>query len=485
MIKSLQRRNSLYILIFGFLCISVFAQTPLKKHNLKKEVEELMYSNPSQAIQIAQHLLSKPTNTDEDKAKVNLLLAKTFFAKGDLSASLKSLFEEKKYTKHLTATEKVEIELLKVNIFRKLSLYKEAESGIKDCELLIQKITDENLLAEANFNLIIEKAKQLLLFDKIDEAIQLLENKKVKGKSNLEVNIWKNITLGKLYFEKKNLKLSKEFYTQALQNAAKSIPVNLFAKTNALNGLASVYFLEKEHTKVTELLNESLKNSDILSNLGLKKAILGQQISNYLALNDATNYKLANKEFIRINFEADLLEEDATNVAYNLISEDYVEQFDEAKNEYYTILYWVVALFVIVVLGGLFFLWNYYQRKKSLDEIIRYLEITRNNLINRFSEKEVVVKELSKRVIMPSDTERIILAKLKRFENSSRFINKDISLAFLAGQFDTNTKYLSEIINTHYNMNFNKYINTLRINYLVEKLKSDHNYMNYKISYIV
>ena len=33
-------------------------------------------------------------------------------------------------------------------------------------------------------------------------------------------------------------------------------------------------------------------------------------------------------------------------------------------------------------------------------------------------------------------------------------------------------------------MNFNTYINILRINYIVEKLKTDSNFINYKISYL-
>ena len=82
------------------------------------------------------------------------------------------------------------------------------------------------------------------------------------------------------------------------------------------------------------------------------------------------------------------------------------------------------------------------------------------------------------------ETEEHILNKLKRFESSRRFINKDISLAVLAGQLDSNTKYLSEIINTHYNVNFNTYINKLRVNYIIEKLKTDPNFINYKISYL-
>lgn len=59
-----------------------------------------------------------------------------------------------------------------------------------------------------------------------------------------------------------------------------------------------------------------------------------------------------------------------------------------------------------------------------------------------------------------------------------------MSLAVLAGQLDTNTKYLSEVINKHYNMNFNSYINKLRINFIVAKLKSDPSFINYKISYL-
>jgi AraC-like DNA-binding protein len=484
--KSLLKLNSLYIIIFGFLCTSLFAQTPINKHNLNKEVEELMYSNPNQAVKIANHLLSNPGITEEEKAKVNLLIAKTFYAKGDFSASLKSLFEENKYLDYLTVTEQVEVEVLKASIFRKLSLYKESEVEISDCQKLIHGISDENLTAEANSYLQIEKAKYYLLSDKLKEALEVLQKVKPDANGNLnhEISIWQNITLAKIYLEKKELQLSEDYFNKALQLSEKSKPVNLYAKTHALSGLASVYFLKKEHVKAGKLLDDSLKNSDVLNNLFLKEMVIRQQIVNYLALNDTTNYKLANKEFNKINYEADLLEEEATNVAYNLISDEYSENFEEAKSGYFNMLYGIISFLLVVILGGLVFWWRYYQRKKSLDEVIRYLEITRNNLINRYTEKEVIVKELPKRILIPQDTEKLILAKLKRFESTTRFTNKDISLAVLAGQFDTNTKYLSEIINTHYHVNFNTYINKLRINYLVEKLKSDPNYINYKISYL-
>ena len=120
------------------------------------------------------------------------------------------------------------------------------------------------------------------------------------------------------------------------------------------------------------------------------------------------------------------------------------------------------------------------QKKKSLAEIIQYLNVTRNNFINLIPVK----LEETKKINIPKETEQMLLKKLERFENTTKFTNKDISLAVLAGQFDTNTKYLSEVINSNFNMNFNAYINKLRINYIVEKLKSDPNFISYKISYL-
>ncbi|RZJ27466.1 MAG: AraC family transcriptional regulator, partial [Flavobacterium sp.] len=70
------------------------------------------------------------------------------------------------------------------------------------------------------------------------------------------------------------------------------------------------------------------------------------------------------------------------------------------------------------------------------------------------------------------------------FESGKRFLSKEISLAQVASAFETNTKYLSEVINKYKKKNFNSYINELRIRYIIEKLKSDPKYLNYKVSYL-
>ena len=64
------------------------------------------------------------------------------------------------------------------------------------------------------------------------------------------------------------------------------------------------------------------------------------------------------------------------------------------------------------------------------------------------------------------------------------FIKKDVNLTTLSKQFETNTKYLSEIIKIHRQKPFNLYLNELRINYIVNRLKNEPKYISTKVSYL-
>lgn len=90
----------------------------------------------------------------------------------------------------------------------------------------------------------------------------------------------------------------------------------------------------------------------------------------------------------------------------------------------------------------------------------------------------------NKSLQVSDDVEKELLRKLENFEQSDRFINPKLSVAFLAGMLDTNIQYLSFVINKNKGKNFNSYINNLRIQYIVEKLKKDPQMRIYKISYL-
>lgn len=71
-----------------------------------------------------------------------------------------------------------------------------------------------------------------------------------------------------------------------------------------------------------------------------------------------------------------------------------------------------------------------------------------------------------------------ILSQLEEFENAEEFLDPQISQKMLSERFGTNSTYLSKVINVYKGKNFNIYINDLRLEYVVEHMKTDWNFLN-------
>ncbi|SFZ94073.1 AraC-type DNA-binding protein [Chryseobacterium limigenitum] len=74
-----------------------------------------------------------------------------------------------------------------------------------------------------------------------------------------------------------------------------------------------------------------------------------------------------------------------------------------------------------------------------------------------------------------------LLQKLKLFEDKKEFTQKGLTLSKLATQLNTNSNYLSQVINDCKGMNFNKYLSELRINYITNLLFENKEYLKYSI----
>ena len=77
-----------------------------------------------------------------------------------------------------------------------------------------------------------------------------------------------------------------------------------------------------------------------------------------------------------------------------------------------------------------------------------------------------------------------ILKQLHEFEEKQLFLNKKYTLVSLAKELDTNSAYLSKIINEEKRCNFANYLNQLKINYAIERLKMDTTFRKYTIKAI-
>ncbi|GEN69874.1 helix-turn-helix domain-containing protein [Chryseobacterium rhizosphaerae] len=111
-------------------------------------------------------------------------------------------------------------------------------------------------------------------------------------------------------------------------------------------------------------------------------------------------------------------------------------------------------------------------------EIPSIKEIHSDNIQEKEAIEDKTTKTISK------DITQFILKELEIFEAKEQFLDKGISLGGLARKIKTNSKYLSEIINTHKGKNFATYLNDLRIDYAINRLAKDKKLRSYKISSI-
>jgi AraC-like DNA-binding protein len=75
-----------------------------------------------------------------------------------------------------------------------------------------------------------------------------------------------------------------------------------------------------------------------------------------------------------------------------------------------------------------------------------------------------------------------ILTKLNDFERERGFLSNDITLNSLAKRLDTNSSYLSAIINQEKQVNFSTYLKDLRIIHAINSIKNSKHYLKYSIS---
>ena len=99
---------------------------------------------------------------------------------------------------------------------------------------------------------------------------------------------------------------------------------------------------------------------------------------------------------------------------------------------------------------------------------------------SKVREKPIIIKEESAEVYISPEVTALILKNLAKFENSKKFLEKDITTGRLAEILRTNSKYISQVIRTHRG---GKppfiYISDLKIDYLVLSLQREKTYRNY------
>jgi AraC-like DNA-binding protein len=163
---------------------------------------------------------------------------------------------------------------------------------------------------------------------------------------------------------------------------------------------------------------------------------------------------------------------------YSLRDKEVLIKSLKTKNNYF--IWGVIGLVVILLIMII-----YQQRMKKIYHL-RFEEIIKEAEINKNSETVTIEKNFveSKNATISKEIIDQIIQKLKLFEKEKGYINSKISINSLADEFETNSKYLSKIINEFKEKSFVTYINDLRIDYIILVLKEDKKMRKYNLQAI-
>lgn len=447
------------ILILVCMFVAMGGAQKTETHKLLQQASEMVFYNPKEAFTIAEHS-SSLTNDSHQKAEAYFILAVASYLMGQYEEALGHAFELRELAKKEKNQEmdKRSIALIHRLFFRlQLSDY-QSDFTLKNF-LKYDLFQTEDLLSKVQYHLGQQQIDSAFLYINQTEALLNLEN------PGYFEAIYYGVK-GDLFFENKDFENALLFYQKA------------------------------------DSLGTKLENPFLSSEIYNKLA------ANYLALDDVVEYQRVNELVKQLTTKSSEVENKAYNQAYSLMTDFLDDDLKRKKKIYSSVLVLLICSVVFGFLLKIIFDIRNKNKEKTLSRMLSYL---RNHKIKlqqletealkttsqleestdepkqtfEFNETKSKKEEnYSKSGVLLKESENQILVGLSKFENSTRFTQKDMSLGKLAARLNTNTKYLSEVINRHKEKNFNAYINELRINYIIAKLKSDSTYLNYKVSYL-
>lgn len=437
-----------------------------------------LYENPDVAIHAA-----KEIRNDGDVLVTKDILTRAYLLKGDYLESVRGAFEKSK-------VQNSDQELLNVLIiareFYHLNLY-EQTSNLVEPVLLEKKKSrkeEDNAVYAKLFQL---EARNLIALKKLNAAEKnlLISSDFAKSHQNSLALILKENQFLKatIELEKGNRQEARKTADNLLQDL-KSIPraKYLFAVTQQFRG--QLFFKNQEYEQAIECLKSALDAVDNINYNPLKSSLYEDLAQNYLVINKNQEFELYKDQYRE---SSKLLEENKKEARRELIqlrteltTENNKSILDKKRNQ----LFYIVGISLLLVSLLVYIFIREVQKSKTLMKQIRFFRTVNVNQ-NPLPREELQTKEtFKKQLIIPKETEEQILQGLQEFEESKKYLDNNMSLATLAVELDTNTKYLSEIINKYKDKNFNTYINELRIKHVIQLLSSDRSYLQYKISYI-
>ncbi|MGC4128684.1 MAG: helix-turn-helix domain-containing protein [Bergeyella sp.] len=312
-------------------------------------------------------------------------------------------------------------------------------------------ITQEN----ANYHIDLKNYKKaVLLLEKSDAYFK--ENETANGiflATNQQL-------LGDCYYQLKAYDKALTHYQNGLERI-KSFPDN-FVRGFIYNGMAAVYIKKENPAEAKKYIDLSQKTAEATQYLKLKKEIYKTSQEYYIL---SKNLEKLTQMKTKEEAVTELISEKKNSFINN--EQTRLQNKNTALNKQNN-FFWIITSIGIVVIAGII-LFLFYKKRNNRNSPQAALKENKSN------------KNRNIKPIKP-EVEEKILQRLNEFEKSNQYIEKSITLSALSTYCNTNAKYLSMVINRNKQKDFNNYINGLRIEYLVNKLKTEPQYLKFKIA---
>lgn len=489
-------KNNILILFFIGLCpLFINGQQGPDFSILTDKAFQKLYQNPEDCISYSQSLLISNKNP-EHKIVLRNILSQAYVMQGNYVQSL-NIYNQKE--------EDIgkESQLYFIQIFSEYSLADQYQNlGLynQSKKIIANLLQNQSLLKSRDMKVraTIAKLYQLQSINfgitrNYPEAIKNLNTSNqyltVNNKENTILS-WENKIFRASYLIRQNkLEEAKKLLENVIHDSNENDP---FIKAFAYENLSRYYFQKEEYAEAIKNLDKGLLEINNLPYNNIKIVFYELFTRNYLALNNDEKYNYYNNLYTDLKTKLDANKKEGIQYIVKLV-ETYNKKNIEIQKQKKIRQFRNTTIIVLFFVLGIIAYFLYESRsskdlKKQLSFFEKQKEREKSMQIQADKiqagiekEKENIEKETPK---VSKEKEDEILQKLKEWELSTNFLNKNMSISILSAQTEINTKYLSEVINSNKGKNFNGYINELRINHIAFLLKNDPAYLNYKVSYL-
>lgn len=277
-------------------------------------------------------------------------------------------------------------------------------------------------------------------------------------------------------------KYSIRKYSEAIDDLTKVIP-KLQSKKDYANEAVAYFYIGKSYWSSDQKENAVINFKKVDAIYSQYKYIRPDLREAYQIL--LTTAKTQNDAKLSIYYIDRLFEIDSTlNTNYKYLSKKIHKEYDTQKliqeketierrlkndnqKSKYIIGGLAIVLLIITVTHLLF-------RRRIKQKFERALQKSNEKQKDKNKTSETVIDtEINPEIV------NTIIKNLEKFEKTNKFLEKDLTLHKLSGHLKTNTKYASKIILKQTGKKSNEYINDLKIDYIVERLKTENKFRKY------